>query len=77
MVHVLRDQLQVDEPVFWACVRGGVVPDRGQPVPRSQTLPVELVHLLVTKVGPGEAESAEMGGEEAVARLQRYWIEGE
>lgn len=73
--HILRDQLQVEEPVFWACVEDGVVPDRGQPEARPEALPVELVHLL-TKAGLDDAAIAEMTREEAIARLQRYWTEG-
>ncbi|MDA8370558.1 MAG: cytotoxic translational repressor of toxin-antitoxin stability system [Nocardiopsaceae bacterium] len=74
--HVLRDQLHVDEAAFWACVRDGVVPDRGTPAPPAAALPADLVHLLISKVGLAEAEVAAMSKEEAVARLQRYWIEG-
>lgn len=74
--HVLRDQLQVDEAEFWACVRDGTVPDRGALEPPAETLPADLVHLLISKVGLDETEVAAMTKEEAVARLQRYWIEG-
>lgn len=71
--HILRDQLAVDEGVFWACVRGEALPDRGGPCVRPDALPAELVHLLVTKVGVDESEIAGMTKEEAVARMQRYW----
>lgn len=74
--HILRDQLQVDESTFWACIRDGITPDRGMPQPRVEALPAELVHLLIVRVGLSEAEVAAMAKEEAVARLQRYWIEG-
>jgi hypothetical protein len=40
------------------------------------SLPADLVHLLISRVGLGEAEVAAMNKEDAVARLQRYWIEG-
>ncbi len=74
--HILRDQLQVDEATFWACVQDKVVPDRGTPTPPSEALPADLVHLLIVRVGLDEAEVARMSKEEAVARLQKYWIEG-
>lgn len=74
--HILRDQLEVDEATFWACARDGVVPDRGVPAPPSEALPADLVHLLISKLGLDETEIAEMSKEEAVGRLQRYWIEG-
>jgi hypothetical protein len=74
--HILRDQLQVDEAAFWACVRDGVKPDRGMPKPPTVSLPADLVHLLISRVRLGESEVAAMSREDAVARLARYWTEG-
>ncbi|WP_327584235.1 cytotoxic translational repressor of toxin-antitoxin stability system [Nonomuraea sp. NBC_00507] len=74
--HILRDQLQVDEATFWACVKDGALPDRGAPTPPSNALPADLVHLLISRVGLDEAEVAAMSKEDAVARLQKYWAEG-
>ncbi|MEV4107061.1 cytotoxic translational repressor of toxin-antitoxin stability system [Nonomuraea sp. NPDC049695] len=74
--HILRDQLQVDEATFWACVKDGAPPDRGTPEPPPNALPADLVHLLIARVGLAEAEVAAMSKEDAVARLQRYWTEG-
>lgn len=74
--HILRDQLEVDEPVFWSCVRDGVRPDRGTPTPPAEALPADLVHMLISRVGLPESEVAAMSKEEAVVRLQRFWIEG-
>jgi hypothetical protein len=74
--HILRDQLQVDEGTFWACVQDKVLPDRGEPTPPSEALPADLVYLLISRVGLDEAKVALMTKEEAVARLQKYWLEG-
>ncbi|MCY9785021.1 cytotoxic translational repressor of toxin-antitoxin stability system [Nocardiopsis sp. EMB25] len=74
--HILRDQLDVDEAAFWACVRDGAPPDRGVPVPLAEALPADLVHLLISKLGLHEADIAQMSKEEALVRLQRYWIGG-
>jgi hypothetical protein len=74
--HVLRDQLGVSEDEFWACVRDGVRPNRGAPVAPAETLPADLVYLLIRRVGLSEAAVAEMSKEEAVARLQRFWTAG-
>lgn len=74
--YILRDQLQVDEATFWACARDGVRPDRGMPAAPARALPAELVHLLITRVGLPEREIAAMTREDAVARLQRHWLEG-
>ena len=74
--HVLRDQLHVSGADFWSCLRDGVAPDRGMPEPPPEALPVDLVHLLLTRVDLTESEVATMGKDEAVARLARYWSEG-
>lgn len=74
--HILRDQLQVSELAFWACVRDGVSPDRGGPVLPAHAVPAEVVHLLVARVGLTEAEVAAMTKADALARLHRYWAAG-
>lgn len=74
--HILRDQLHVDDAVFWSCVRDGIKPDRGAPTPPPEALPAELVHLLISRVGLPESEVARMTRVDAVARVQRYWTEG-
>jgi hypothetical protein len=74
--HILRDQLSVTQDVFWACVRDGMLPDRGIPVPPAEALPADLVHLLITRVGLSEAEVRQLTKPEAIARLQQYWTKG-
>jgi hypothetical protein len=74
--HILRDQLQMDEASFWACVQEKVVPDRRMPTPPPEALPADLVHLLISRAGLDEREVAAMTKEEAIARLHRYWIDG-
>ena len=74
--HILRDQLDVNESAFWACVQDGVKPDRGAPMPPKDALPADLVYLLLSKVGLDESEVAAMSKDEAISRLQSYWTEG-
>lgn len=74
--HVLRDQLDVSEAEFWACVRDGTAPGRSQPAVPADPLPAELVHLLVHRVGLRDDEVAAMSRAEALARLERFWAEG-
>ena len=74
--HILRDQLRVSEETFWACVRDGVKPDRGVPLPDKEALPADMVNLLITRVGLSDEEVAEMTKDEAIARLQRFWTNG-
>lgn len=72
----MRDQLRVSEETFWACVRDGVKPDRGICLPDKEALPVDVVRLLITRVGLSDTDVAEMTKGEAIARLQRFWAEG-
>lgn len=74
--HILRDQLEVDEAAFWSCVHEGVNPHRGMPAPPQESLPADLVHLLISRVGLTNAEVSVMSREDAIGRLQRYWSEG-
>jgi hypothetical protein len=74
--HILRDQLEVDEPQFWSCVRDGIKPDRGTPERPAAALPADLVHMLISRVHLDESKLVGMSKVEAVARLQRYWTEG-
>jgi hypothetical protein len=71
--HILRDQLDVSEEAFLACVRDGVKPDRGEPEVPAEALPADLAHLLVTRLCLSSAEVAVMTRDEAIARMQEYW----
>ena len=73
--HILRDQLQVSEDVFWACVNDGTAPDRGgRPSPDRGPLPAELVHLLTVKARFSDADVRAMSKAEAIEAAQRYWM---
>jgi hypothetical protein len=74
--HILRDQLQVDEASFWACVRHRIKPDRGESKPPEEALPADVVYLLLTRVGLAETEVAALSKQAAIDRLQRYWAGG-
>lgn len=49
----------------------------GRLLSRPQALPADLVHQLIAKVGLDEGEVGAMSKDEAVARMRRYWTEGE
>lgn len=74
--HILRDQLMVTDKEFWACVHDKILPSRGLPKPPRESLPADLVHLLLHRVGLSERQLAAMTKDEAVARIQRFWTEG-
>lgn len=77
--HVLRDQLQVTEQEFWACVRDGALPDR-RPDPRPDApdtaIPFEVADLLVGRVGLRREDLIGMTRDDAIARLNAYWATG-
>jgi hypothetical protein len=75
--HILKDQLQVTEDEFWSCVLEGTVPVRIKEQPPMQAVPAEMVHLLIHKVGLPEAEVGQMSKDEALARLNQFWTEGQ
>lgn len=74
--HILRDQLKVSEAEFWACVRDGILPSRSQPATHpQQTIPVEVVNLLINRVGLDADTVRDLTKDEAIERLNRYWTE--
>ena len=72
---ILRDQLEVTEEEFWACVNDGVRPDRGGPEaePPPNALPAQLVHQLIHQAGVTEDEVAKMTLPEAMAAMTAFW----
>jgi hypothetical protein len=46
------------------------------PVKRSGLPPADLVYMLIPRVGLDEMTVAAMSKDEAIARLQKYWIDG-
>ncbi len=76
--HILTDQLRVTEDEFWRCVGDRAPPDRGgRPEPSSDPIPTDVIWALITKVGLSEDEVAAMSNEQAVERLQLFWMKGE
>lgn len=74
--HILRDQLDVTDAAFWRCVQEGVRPNRGEPEVPTEALPADLVYMLINRVGIDETTVAAMTKDEAVARLNQFWIDG-
>lgn len=85
--HILRDQLDVTVDEFWACVQDGVVPDRAPddapdrapddaPEVVDDAIPIEVVKLLIERVGLTHHGLIDMTRDEAIARLNEYWSTG-
>jgi hypothetical protein len=73
--HILRDQLDVSEADFWACVHDKAKPRRGASEVPKAVLPADLVFTLLNKVGLSAHEVASMSRDEAIARVNRHWTE--
>lgn len=76
--HILKDQLQVSEAEFWECLDTRTPPSRGaRPEPDKEPIPTGVVWSLINRVGLSEAEVGAMSKEEAIARLNDFWMTGE
>ena len=75
--HILRDQLDVDEETFWACVRDGIKPNRGEAETPASALPADLAFLLTTRLRLSSAEVALMSKEEAIDRMKEFWSQSD
>lgn len=70
--HILRDQLEVDEDEFWACVREKKIPRRGRAEPTASAIPAGVVAQLLA-YGVDESELQRMSRAEAIERLTSIW----
>lgn len=71
---ILRDQLEVTEAEFWACIKDAVRPDRGHAVELPpDALPAQLVNQLIRQAGVAEHEVARMSLPQALEALAAHW----
>ena len=71
---ILRDQLEVSEAEFWACVTEGVRPTRGPEIETPpDALPAQLVWQLIHQAGIAEHEVADMTLQQALDALATHW----
>jgi hypothetical protein len=71
---ILREQLQVTEEQFWACVNEGTRPEREIPSEPNlaETIPANVVHVLQAN-GLTDAEITALGRDGAIKRAQAIW----
>lgn len=73
---ILREQLDVTEAEFWACVKDSVRPDRGigQEIKAPPSaLPAQLVYQLIHQAGVAENDVAKMNLQQAVEAMAAFW----
>lgn len=76
--HILRDQIQVSEEEFWECLESVMPPSRGAAEkPEKEPIPTGVVWNLINRVGLSEEEVADLDRDEAIEKLNRFWITGE
>lgn len=71
--HILREQLQVTDAEFWACVDDGVVPTRGSAMVPTATIPAQVIRTLIVDVHIPEDEVRQMTRDQALARLADHY----
>lgn len=75
--HILRDQLDVTEGEFWACVNEGRAPDRAEvDAAPAEAIPSEVATLLVARVGLTARQVKALTRDEAIERLNQFWTTG-
>ncbi|MDR3068913.1 MAG: cytotoxic translational repressor of toxin-antitoxin stability system [Cellulomonas sp.] len=71
---ILRDQLEVDQGQFWACVDDGVKPlRRAEPSSPAETLPVGLLRVLRDQLHLSESQLRTITRDEAIAAVNEHW----
>lgn len=75
--HILRGQLKVSAEEFWRCVQDGIPPDRGMRSATKESIPADLLHLLKHRVGLSDDHLSQMTRQEAVERIQQFWVSGQ
>ncbi len=72
---ILREQLDVSEGEFWACVKNKQLPPRGQPndATPETTLPAGLVHQLIHVASVPEDDVKNLTLEQALDIMAQHW----
>lgn len=76
--QILKEQLEVGEEQFWACVNDGKRPLRTLgtvEIPDKEPIPLGVVEKLMRLVGLTAEEIEHMTKARAIARLNQFWAE--
>lgn len=76
--QILKEQLDVSEEQFWACVNDGKRPGRTSgaiAIPDKDPIPLGIVEKLMRLVGLTPEEIEHLTKAQAIARLNQFWGE--
>ncbi|MGW4846684.1 cytotoxic translational repressor of toxin-antitoxin stability system [Nocardia brasiliensis] len=76
--QILKEQLEVTEAQFWACVNDRIRPARmsgAVAIPAKEPIPLGVVEKLMRLMHLTPEEIEAMTKDDAVARLNRFWAE--
>jgi hypothetical protein len=71
--HILRDQLEVTDAEFWACVNDRQLPSRARPTPPAETIPANLLRILKTELKLDETQLKNLTRADAITLAANYW----
>ncbi len=73
--HILRDQLDITEELFWVCIQQKTRPVRtnSAAVPE-ESIDASIIFLLISRAGLSESDVRKMSKEQAIAALNDFWI---
>lgn len=71
--HILRDQLEVTHEEFWACVRQGILPQRGEPIAEIDSIPLWALRILRDEVHMSERDLKKLSAAEAAQAVADFY----
>ncbi len=77
--HILSTQLKVTNREFWACVKNGIRPDRGEATTvhtDADPIPARVLWTLMHEIGLPETDAMRLTKAEAVDRVKEFWTTG-
>lgn len=70
---ILREQLEVSNDEFWACVRDRELPARSAAPEQRKGIPYYLLRQLIDKAGFDPIDAAELSEDEAKQAIAAHW----
>lgn len=71
--HILRDQLEVRDKEFWACVNDKIKPNRDVISTAVEVIPASMLLMLKNELHMSEPELKGLRRDEAIQLVTEYW----